>query len=515
MDSYKNKYLKYKKKYLDLKGGLLQSHENYNLIESIGFEFECSDLSLFYGDVYSDLLTLTPFGYNENSSDSSQNRSLVKVNLDNIETEHGIGEFVMSQDSYELFENSTDKFMSFNEALTIELDKKERIINLLNAVTDIKKIKLHVDSSKNLTIGDTELMVTFLELKNKNKNLIINLTDNIIKSIENLFSNDNITYIGNINIEFDEFIREEKEIINNRTNIIYNVFKLKNYTVNKKDIYIFSSHELITDLNKYTIWAPQVTFGCKLIHFYRLINTISDYTFGDPVKEEINMFIDFINEITLIEDFGSDLNLVRNYLLFLCLYIFRPFYRSYTLKEDNIDIHKFTTPVLPRQNFYEIINKNNLSYIFPILNKYPKKILLFIINFMRKLFLLKEMDFLDMDEYFQFNSIKQFSISNIDDEFLEFIFNDYDSYEEKKDKIKEMIINFFKTFTQYNKKDLFTTFTTKIPYNKNIIFEYRDLYSNIVEKISELKKQEIFNPDKSYQPTFETFREINSYNKED
>jgi hypothetical protein len=514
-ETYKKKYLKYKQKYLDLKGGMLQSHENYNLIESIGFEFECSQLSLFYGDITEDLLTLTPFGYNENSIDSTQNRSLIKVNLGKIETEHGMGEFIMSQDSYELFENTKEQFISYQEALTLELDKKEKIFNLSNSNTNIKNIKLHIDSSKHLTIGDTELMITFLSLNNKNNNLIINLTEKIYDSIETLFSNENVMYIGDINIQFNDFFRDRKKIFTDRINKNFNIFKLKNYKVNEKDIYLFTFYNTINDLNKYIKWNPQITFGCKLINFYRLIDTLTEYTYSDPVKTEINIFIDFIEEFTLKEDFHSiyDMNLIRNYLLLLCLYIFRLPYEAYTIKDKHIDIHKFTTPVLPRQNFYEIIKRNNLEYIFPIFNKYSKIILLFIIRFMRKLFELERVDISVIEKYFIMNNIKLLSIDNIDEKFLDFVFSDYVLYEEKKHKIKEIVINMFKTFTQYNEKDLFTTFTTKIPYEENIIFEYRDIFSNIIQKISELQQQDILSNDITYEPTLETFRLINSYNK--
>jgi hypothetical protein len=87
------------------------------------------------------------------------------------------------------------------------------------------------------------------------------------------------------------------------------------------------------------------------------------------------------------------------------------------------------------------------------------------------------------------------------------------SQEEKKYKIKEMIINQFKSFTQNNQNDLFRTFTTKIPYQENIIFEYRDLNVNIVEKLNELKKNNIIPSELSETNTLDIFRRLNEYNK--
>ncbi len=510
---YKNKYLKYKQKYLDLKGGFLQKSKNYELIESIGFELECSDLSLFYGEIKDSILNLTPFGYNEDSTDSTQNRSLIKVNLGNIETEHGIGEFVMSQDSYELFENTQDTYISIHEALTIELDNKDKIFELNDTQGDIKNIKLHIDSSQNLTFGDVELMVTFLSLQNKTEDMIINITDDIFKFIENIFDDKNITYIGDVLIDYDDFKRSEQEILTRRTSIIYKIFKLP-YKVNDKDIYIFSAYQTTTDLNKSIIWTPQVTFGCKLKNFYDVINTLTNYTQVNSVNTEINMFIKFIDEIALKEYFVSEIELkiVKNYLLFLCMYIFRSTYRGYTIKEDTIDIHKFNVPVLPRQNFNEIINMNGLENIFDVLKKYLKNILLFSINSMRKTFKLNEITFEDLNYYFVSNHINSVSIVNIDDKFIEYAFQDYILLEEKKENIKKIILNQVKSLTEYNEKDLFTTFTTKIPYKENIIFEYRDLNSSFIQKIYELKKDNILT-NETYPNTLETFRTINAYNK--
>jgi hypothetical protein len=508
-NKYRQKYLKYKQKYLELKGGFLQIGQDYKLIESIGFEFESGDMSLFYGDVSDNILRLTPFGYNENSTDSSQNRSLIKVNLNKIETQYGIGKCVMSQDSYELFDKTKDeREMDIFEALTEALNQNDTLIKLNDKKSDINNIRFNIDSSKNLTFGDTELMFTFLSLQNKTEDMIINITDEIFKFIENIFDDKNMEYLGNFSVNYTsykrEYIRYDEQILEKKKQKNFNLVKLTNYKVNDKDIYILIRGDIKNNYNKYIYWTPQVTFGTKLENFTKVLSEIVNYIKVYSLYDRTKEYIQFIESLNLTN------NLVENYLLMMCLYIYSYDYRAYIYEDGRINIHKFFAPVLPRQYFYEIHKYFNFDLVE--LKTYDNmiKIVYFSINRLRKLLELPKIAEGEIERYLTKEQI--INITEIDKDIIDLLFkNPNDNKPINNDKIKLILINQIKSLTSTTEIDLFNTFTTKIPFSGNVIFEFRDLNNVIHDRLYEIYKEKV--DFASELNTLNTFRFLNNYNK--
>jgi hypothetical protein len=233
MTSLHQTYIKYKNKYLDLKrnnhilkGGLINIDRAFRDITSFGFEFEFSDMMPFIGTVNHDTksLLLEPFGYNENSSDDTQNRSVNKIKLPDINVDNLVGEVVLTQDSYDVF-NSDDAFgltsMDIMESLTNALDKRKDSFMLKDPAIklDYNKIQFNVNKGENLIIGDTEFVYTFRKSDDNIFN-INNCAQFIIDELKQYTSRPNSNYVGCINIEYIQYVSNNGEIESHKKNTV-------------------------------------------------------------------------------------------------------------------------------------------------------------------------------------------------------------------------------------------------------------------------------------------------------
>ena len=517
---YYNKYLKYKNKYNNLKGGFLQIDDIYNNITSIGFEFETTDLKPFYGSINGDTLKLTPFGFNEYSQDSTQNRSLEKIKIKDIKSSNSdiTGQLILSQDSYVIINDMPNNSeMDKNEALTIGLDSiestrlglKSKNIYDLNMNDTIKKIKFDINIQNNLTIGNVEFMCTYLNLLNIDNKTINKMSDEIMSEIINLFTDKKLTFIGVTNLEFNRQKKTDgiifiKQLIESEQ---YNVFKFNDYNVRGMDIYLLSTINETKNINKHIKFGVQMTIGTPIKQLHSIINTISIYGENNNAKAFYNThykyikyknYKSFIHDLVVGTDYENNIY-ATNFLLLLSFYILHSDYKAYNIKrdkdKDKVEIHKFYIPILPRQNFYEIVNKNKLQELFKVIN--INKVLFFCLNKMRECFNLSTISK---------NTSREYTLEDINIELINHYFSDltlddikiydFNDLEQIKNDICLILskqILFFKVFNPT--EDIITTFTTKIPYDgEHIIFELREIerilqnsfYNNFVKLANNL-----------------------------
>ena len=542
METFRQKYIKYKNKYLDLKnknknkilkGGLLNVDNTFNEITSFGFEFEFGELMPFIGNVNHDrkILVLEPLGYDENSIDDTQNRSVKKFNLPNITVDDLDGEFTLTQDSYDIFNidnirKSDLTSMHLCESLTNALDKYQDTFDLENASDglDYHKIQFNVNKEENLTIGDTEFVCTFRQ-SNINVFNINKCTQSIIDKLKQYMSDPVSRYVGCVSIKYThEFLNNDAkpDRIESIEKIAqFDLFEMKLFET--KNIYMLVKSDIIfrkENMYDYVRCSPQITLGVPIKSIKNVILKISELEFTETKQystlycmtyhemlidnkmiDDIEKFVDYLIG-TSIEKLSSDSNNAHdikllkenidnlsNYLFFYYLYSNVDRIDDYEFKEHDtiLTIYKNSKSYLPRQHFYEILDKNpELSQCIKIIYK---------VNF--DIILSYRTQYL---QYLRQNGSRKQNIFNFDGDIepLEFSYNFYEMNDiittqkinnyirEKLQIINENNIQFISMILSHdmklfigeknNEMDNITTFTTRIPYvNNNVLFEYRSL----------------------------------------
>jgi hypothetical protein len=427
--SYYEKYLKYKNKYLYLqnkimKGGLLDIDETYANITSFGFEFEFREIMPFTGieDLHSKILTLTPFGYDENSLDNRENRSINKFELENIEENDLIGNLVLTQDSYVIFDsdesNRTNlKEMYEMEALTKRLDKSSEIFTLNDASEGLNydKIKFNVNENQNLTIGDTEFVCTFKHVNTDIFN-INTCTHKIIDRLKIYLSTDS-NFIGKISISYKHYFYEDEVIKSIDKYEDYDLFKINFNLHTDINTYMLVNSSIIhnkKNMYDYLLCAPQITLGVPIKNIKDVILKMSkfyDYSYNinnanklaEILVEETLRKLKDTEENDKLELINKNSVNLLNYLFFYYLYVDCDYMKDYTFKNKDITtgnlniekyfkmgqdltetkyltIPKYAKSYLPRQHFHEILENTpdlldcvkivyNTNFNFILLNR--------------------------------------------------------------------------------------------------------------------------------------------------
>lgn len=540
---YKNKYLDFKKNNHILKGGLLNIDQAFRDITSFGFEFEFSDIMPFIGTVNHDTksLLLEPFGYNENSHDDRQNRSVKKFKLPDINVGNLAGEGLLTQDSYDVF-NSDDAaligltYMDIMESLTNALDKREDSFILENAAIelDYNKIQFNVNKEEHLIIGDTEFVYTFRK-SDENIFNINNCAQFIIDELKQYMSGPISNYIGCINIEYIQDVIHNRETYHHKKTQRFDLFEVK--LIKNKNIYVMVQSYIIHNKHNmydYISCSPQITLGVpiksvknvilKLADLELSTNNIyyktsyctshSEFSKHHKILHGINQFAQYliessINKLNSEHDGSSKVKLLRdnfdivvNYLFFYYSYVNVFSMTNYQFKETILEIHKYERVYLPRQHFYEILDMTpQLSQCISIIYE---------INF--------DIVFSYRIQYFQWIISKSPNIFTFNDDItpLKFPCDFYDSdnsdivtelhnyirehFPNQKEEnllfINDLLYHDMKMFTgiKNNLTDNITTFTTRIPYNGNsVLFEYRFLRAKIVNFLEAFGKINNFN----------------------
>ncbi len=502
---YKQKYLKYKKKYLELKGGFLSPHQDFSHIKSLGFEFESGMLCPFTGEITGNTLKLTPFGFNEYSKDETHNRSLLRLQLNDIKvSDKMIGKFEYTQDSYDLFDITPVLAMDTSEELSRALDGKKDLFPVIESTGDIQNIQFDIKIDEGKTVGHSEFLCTFLELDEH----ILNITDCslvVTNEILNLFSNNNIKLIGHIDIPYKEYIRENSNDLRSKVTITDSIFKASVFKLTyisnlvKKDIYIFTySYPVIQyktkDILNDIIMAPQITIGIDNMNFSRTIFMIGDeYRYKTDrnflistcmnIGEDIKYLVETVLKNTSIKEEEAkhlenqtNYDLLYNYLMLLYTFTDVDNFNFYEFNEstDEIELKKYGVPFIPRQHYYEIIDKHqNLKESIRILYTYGIEKIIY--RRIYKLSILLNKPILEHDSI----------MTNITIENIPKIFGE--TSEQLKGQIFKILRNEQKMFdvkyigiSKLKKVDPISSYTTKIPYNgKTFLVEYRLLMNKL------------------------------------
>ena len=543
MASSHQKYIKYKKKYLDLKknrtlkGGLLDIDSTFSNVTSFGFEFELPDIMPFTGklDTYNRSLILEPFGYDENSSDDTQNRSMKKINLPDIIVDNLVGEFVLTQDSHVILE-SDDAYaisltsMTLTESLTNALDKNKDSFELVNHAENLgyNAVKFNVDISTNLTIGYAEFVCTF---KTSNTDIfnINNCSQSIIDRLKQYTSDPVSNYIGHINIEYEHCsINDGKKECHIKQKW-FDLFEIK--LIETENIYILVESGIINDMNNMydqLYCLPQITLGVPITSVKNVIlqlakSALYSVNADSESHTELSRRYEMLKDIETFTDFlvrsavyrspeieeilYEKRDVLLNYLFFYYSYANVNTMFNYQFKENDrfLEIHKYAKRYLPRQHFHEILNVTpnllkcvrliydlNLDIIFSYRIQYLKSI---ISNPDKHMFVF------DYDNIFLPPLSQYFKPSKYFTEPLLELHDYIDKYFPKASKgSREFIINILKHDMkmfygeQNDNMDNITTFTTRIPYDgHHVLFEYRFLSSKILNFLETSGKINKFN----------------------
>ncbi len=516
---YKQKYLKYKKKYIELKGGFLSPHQDFSNIKSLGFEFETGMLCPFTGEISGNLLKLTPFGFNEYSKDETHNRSLVRLQLNDVKvSDRMIGKFEYTQDSYDLFDITPVFAMDTSEELSRALHGKKDLFPVIESTGNIKNIQFDVNIDEGKTVGHSEFLCTFLQLDEN----ILNITDCslvVTNQILNLFSNNNIKLIGHIDIPYKEYSRENPNDLRSKVSITDSIFKTSIFKLTyisdlvKKDVYIFTQSNpqfqyKTKDIFNDIIMAPQITVGIDNMNFSRTIFMIGDeyryktdknflITTCMSIGEDIKYLVDHIlNNTSITEEEKRHLedktnyDLLYNYLMLFFTYTDVDNFEIYEFNEstDEIELKKYGVTFIPRQHYYEIIDKHqNLKESIRILYTYGIEKIIY-----RRIYKLSGILYKPILEHD--NVMSNITIENIPKIFGE-------TSHQLKNQIYKILNNEKKMFdvkyigiSKLKKVDPISSYTTKIPYNgKTFIVEYRLLMSKLDNERKKLYYIDTFN----------------------
>ena len=310
MDIYKEKYLKYKSKYLNLKntkknnkiGGLIKENIELEKILSIGFEFETGSYTKF-----------NISGYNlTNDTDSTLKKILSEMdNNITLEVTEDWADLSINK-HFENLKYDTQDLLKLFIGRKINYDNNGKIIYLSENV--ISEFNITLKNGKN-KLPTTEFHVTFRSVESNN-NIIINAFK---KACEIL-----VNYINSC-IMYESFMK--KKNINNNYDVfnlpgIHTLFDYNNNVVyipiNKEDDPSGDNSKYKYPSIKNSKYMIQTTISVKYDHiieilFYLLKNKdgLNDKRFEKSNKISINMIFIFKNII-----FNEILNLnkiIKNY----------------------------------------------------------------------------------------------------------------------------------------------------------------------------------------------------------
>jgi hypothetical protein len=346
---FKQKYLKYKQKYLNLKnlqGGFLPPNDAFKFIESIGFEFETRQISPFIGTIKGNTLTLRPFGYNPTKLiDASDNPSMKRITIkDN---------FILTQDSYS--DNKKENDITYK--MTTYLSQYRKIVyNIINNDETIMemKIKFNVENETH-TIGHSEFLMTYFSV-DQSQNIIMEKTYETLLKIQDFL--ETCKYYGIVEID-------------GKSHKIFNI------SVNETNIYFFKWYfegnvEIKNKMNNDTldniVFSPQITIGVKLENYVsvynHLISTNSDL---NKIRDVVVYNLENIFKITNTEDNKDKYNFLFLLFNFInTIYINKKYNTNISdifnidEKTGEITIIREIYKIMPRQFFTEILKNNSI-----------------------------------------------------------------------------------------------------------------------------------------------------------
>lgn len=334
---YKEKYIKYKNKYLLLKkiqkqiGGLIKGDDKLTKIESIGFEIESSDIS----PIIRDGNTFKPYGFN------SILGSVIRIPIKNTTiNKYNECSIFATQDSYIL----SDQIKTRKENEIDDLDVGYIITEYLKK----SKIKTERDNSlviepKNVdsTYGSFEFIITYSSIT-PDKNIIYIKMISIYNFLDIFFKSCNI--YDKFEIEFD------------KKKIIYYIYHNKD-----TDIYFMSD---ISPERKFKEiqFTPQITLGIDIINISLVYQYLSeDYAnFGNKsLLQKLNEIDTILSEN--IFDIYINFNYISNFILLIYFFLNVNNITDYKYINDIIEIDRNTTQIKVRHKFCDIFNKLSIN----------------------------------------------------------------------------------------------------------------------------------------------------------
>ena len=344
---YKEKYIKYKNKYLLLKkiqkqiGGLIKGDDILKKIKSIGFEIESSDISPI-------ILDNTPVGLLGSKLDLERNThfksygfnsisgSIIKVPIHKIFDLDDNCDILATQDSYILSEQIILKKKGNIEDLDVGYIITDYLSNN-KPITTLNKNILLIEQNDDSTYGSFEFIITYRSIQS-DKNLIYNKMIKIYNFLDNFFKSCTIIDDFTINI--------------NDNNYKYYIYKNDN-------IYFMSSLPKIElDIIQFT---PQITLGINiedinLIYEY-LANDYSDFE-NNSLKNKLTDLEEILENIfEIFMNFGY----IGNFILLIYFFLNVDDTTSYIYDNDIIGINRNSISLKIRHKFSDIFNKLSIN----------------------------------------------------------------------------------------------------------------------------------------------------------
>ena len=361
---YKEKYIKYKKKYLLVKkiqkqiGGLIKGDDILKKIKSIGFEIESSDISPIILDNTPvgllgsklDLERNTPVGLLGSKLDLERNThfkpygfnsisgSIIRMPIKQIIDKRDVDscDILATQDSYILSQQIIIKKTGLIEDLDVGYIITDYLLN--SPITTSKKNILLIEQNDDSTYGSFEFIITYRSIQS-DKNLIYNKMIKIYNFLDN-------------------FVKSSTLIDDFTININGNIYT---YYIYKNDnIYFMSSLPKIDlDIIQFT---PQITLGINI----KDINSIYEYLANDysdfgnySLRDELNNAEVMLSEH--IFDIYINYGYISNFILLIYFFLNVDDITSYTYDDDIIGINRNTINIKIRHKFSDIFNKLSIN----------------------------------------------------------------------------------------------------------------------------------------------------------
>ena len=334
---YKEKYIKYKKKYLLVKkiqkqiGGLIEGNDALKKIKSIGFEIESSDIS----PIILDNTTFKPYGFNSISG------SVIRMPIKQIIDKRDVDSYdiLATQDSYILSEQIIIKETGDIQDLDVGYIITDYLSNnKYSPITTSKKNILLIEQNDDSTYGSFEFIITYRSIQS-DKNLIYNKMIKIYNFLDNFFKS--CTIIDDFTINIDDTI-------------------YKYYIYKNDNIYFMSSLSQI-ELNIIQ-FTPQITLGINIKDIYSIYEYLAD-DYSDfennSLKNKLNNLEDILSEH--IFDIYINFYYINNFILLIYFFLNVDDITSYTYDDDIIGINRNTINIKIRHKFSDIFNKLSIN----------------------------------------------------------------------------------------------------------------------------------------------------------
>ena len=362
-NNYYNKYLKYKKKYLELvhKGGVFFTHPEFNEIVSIGFEHESSTncIPLEY-EIIGTTITFTGLGV-------KGEKVLIKV-LDNEELkitsdtavikykEYGTSFKIKSwnQRSYSVFNFNQiiadrrlkNKITPFNDTLfgNFDNDTIDYILNFNNDKLFCQPEFIHTyyNVSSDPNIFCLKYIDSITQIINYLKrlpicNIQIDVSSSLYKKLKIL--SDSTSSSGNSKIRSIDLLMDEDR------KIAYLVYSNEDF--NLRQFKVSTELESYFFFNK--IFHTQVTFGSKIENIYKIINIIEKPLEPKSIEKKIiDYLVSFKNYMSRQIPSVNDADISKLFLILQRLFLlyddkegFYKFYVNYSVRHLFNDIFDF------------------------------------------------------------------------------------------------------------------------------------------------------------------------------